>query len=440
MIANVILKNWMSFKEETQFSLVARDFKERNKKIPRIDKYNTSILPLATIFGGNASGKSNFVEALIFTQRMVVAGTDNGQKISVTPFILDEKCKANPSEFTFELIIDNKLYEYGFSADREKVHWEKLILINEDETEKILFNRKGNKYNYGDSEKKKFKIVEETTRPNQLFLKNSVYLNLEDFKNVFEWFKNSILILGPRSQWIGPIRQLRDKKNPLRDHLQKLLYLLDTGVTGIDASNVPSPIIESYIKRGRISPDQIEEDTELSTIIDNNIYTFYRENGNIKGDQLVFLHQGANEKMIPLELGQESDGTIRLLDILPAFMYLTSKKSSNILIVDELDRSLHSMLNKNLIDFYLRTCTKNSRTQLICTTHDLYLLSRLNLRRDEIWVTNRDFVGITRLQSLGAYENIKEDNDIFELYESGLLGGIPRIMYESTSSSPLSTI
>ena len=438
MLANLILKNWMSFRDETQFSLIARKIKLRNKNIPRIVNYDTNLLPLATIFGGNASGKSNFVAAMKFAQTMIVNGTDNGQKIQVSPFLLDKNCKSEPSEFTFELIIDDILYEYGFSADREKIHWERLTLINADDSEEVLINREGDKIDFGKNKNSVLKNVAETTRPNQLILKNSVYLNVNDFEKIYNWFKNSILIITPGIRWKVSAKRITNEKHPIRDQLQKLLFSLDTGVVGIDSSEVSAPIIDSLIERGRINPNQVEEGIDFNVIIDHNLYTLYKEFGEIKGEKLVFLHETLDGEKVSLDLSQESDGTVRLLHLLPAFVYLTLNYTPSVLIIDEIDRSLHSMLNKNIIDFYLRTCSENSRTQLICTTHDLYLMSRLALRKDEFWVTNRDTTGCTHLKSLGAIKGLSESDDILKLYESGKLGGIPRIMYESSDLSPFS--
>ena len=439
MLANLVLKNWMSFKDETQFSLVARDYSLRKKNIPRLVNYNVNLLPLATIFGGNASGKSNFVAAMKFAQTMIVNGTDNGQRIPVSPFLLDKSCKSEPSEFTFEIIIDETLYEYGFSADRERIHWERLTLINADNSEEILIDREGDKIDFGENKNTVLRNVAETTRPNQLILKNSVYLNVNDFKKIYDWFKQSILIITPGSRWNVSTKRFTNESNLMRDQLQKLLFSLDTGVVGIDSRKISESSINSIIERGRINPDQIEEGSDLSVVIDHNIYTFYKEFGEIKVEKLVFLHKTVDKEKVSFEFSQESDGTVRLLHLLPAFIYLTLDYSLSVLIIDEVDRSLHSMLNRNLIEFYLRTCSQKTQTQLICTTHDLYLMSRLELRRDEIWVTNRDIAGCTHLQSLGAFKDISEKDNILELYENGRLGGIPRIMYESSNLSPFST-
>ena len=127
---------------------------------------------------------------------------------------------------------------------------------------------------------------------------------------------------------------------------------------------------------------------------------------------------------------QESDGTQRIIDLLPAFLDLSEQTSQKVYVIDEVDRSLHSLLIRNLIEAYLECCSAETRTQLLLTTHNVMLMDQQLLRRDEMWVTERDASGATDLFSFSEYEDIRYDKDIRKSYLQGRMGGVPRILGE----------
>ena len=120
----------------------------------------------------------------------------------------------------------------------------------------------------------------------------------------------------------------------------------------------------------------------------------------------------------------KSDGTQRIIDLLPAFLELSNLKSKQIYFIDEIDRSLHTLLTRKLLESYLNRCANDTRTQLILTTHDVLLMDQNLLRRDEMWVTEREISGNTKLYSLSEYKDLRYDKDIQKSYLQGRLGGI----------------
>ena len=159
-------------------------------------------------------------------------------------------------------------------------------------------------------------------------------------------------------------------------------------------------------------------------------------NGSISVTELVLQHHNFEGDPIPFEFQMESDGTKRLIDILPELIALTressTKQNTKVLVVDEIDRSLHPNLTKSLVNSYLDVCTKDSRSQLICTTHDLLLMDQYMLRPDEIWITERDNSGISKLFSISQFNDLKGNEDIRKFYMAGKFGGIPQILYQDT--------
>jgi len=127
-------------------------------------------------------------------------------------------------------------------------------------------------------------------------------------------------------------------------------------------------------------------------------------------------------------MNNESDGSRRVIDLLPAFLYLAAGANPNVYIIDELDRSLHTLLTRKLLELFLGEYSSSSRSQLLFTTHDLLLMDQNLLRRDEMWITDRNKDGSSNLISFSEYKDVRYDKDIQKSYLQGRLGGIPHIL------------
>ena len=160
----------------------------------------------------------------------------------------------------------------------------------------------------------------------------------------------------------------------------------------------------------------------------NDRYVVKRVDGDLIVEKLVTHHTNSSGEEVKFEIDQESDGTQRLIDLLPAFLDLARYKSSSVYIIDEIDRSLHTILLRRLLEYYLQKCNASSRSQMLFTTHDLLIMDQKLLRRDEMWVTERDYDGNTSLIAFSDYEGIRYDNDIRKSYLQGRFGGIPQIL------------
>ena len=436
MLINFWFTNWMSFKNENEFSMVAGPFVNKNRNISWIGNYKAEILPFSVVYGGNASGKSNFVSALSFAQNLIVDSTKLNEKIDVSPFLLDSKFVDKPNSFKFELLIDEILYEYGFSVTKDCVIQENLVKKLVNSNDEVLFQRNREKYKFGKKyENTELSYIKKFTRENQLFLTSSMEHNLDEFQNIYNWFQNSVQIITPKTKFSKSEELLYNNGNLLNE-INQTLFDLDTGIMGIENVELSDTLVKSMIENSVISSDKLGENTTQAIMIGDQKIIFKTENGTINAKALVTHHRNLNGEIVKFRLEQESDGSCRLIDILPAFFDLTSDSKTSLLVVDEIDSKLHSILSKNLLSAYLDSCNKNTRIQLICTTHDLYLMSNLPLRRDEIWVTDRDIYGVTRMNSFGKFIDINENENIFKLYLDGVLGGVPEILFEGSAIKP----
>jgi AAA15 family ATPase/GTPase len=115
---------------------------------------------------------------------------------------------------------------------------------------------------------------------------------------------------------------------------------------------------------------------------------------------------------------------------------LSEQVSKKVYVIDEVDRSLHTLLTRRLIEAYLANCTTETRTQLLLTTHDVLLMDQHLFRRDEMWVAERDAAGVSTLLSFSEYKDIRYDKDIRKSYLQGRLGGVPRLLPENSLAAP----
>jgi len=434
MLISVSIENWMSFQHKATFSMVASRERQHGERITQLPRYSMRVLPIAAIYGGNASGKTNFFKALAFAKRFIVEGTGFEESIPVEPFLLSQNSASEATKFWFELLIDKEIYEYSFSVTWDRVTEERLVLILRT-TEKTLFHRIGDTIEWDQStEGDKFlKFAFQGTRKNQLFLTNAVFQNVKDFLPIFNWFKNNLVLISPNTRF-GPFEFYIDDSKPLSKVMGRFLKQLDTGIEHLgleeipfDSMHFPEQLLQQ-IKR------DVTEGKTLNILDDSTgrRYSITRTEGKLLAKKLMTFHktQEGNEAMF--EIDQESDGSLRALDLLPAFLGLANKSSPKVYVIDEIDRSLHTLLTRNLLERYLASCSSTNRTQLLFTTHDVLLMDQSLLRRDEMWVAERDAQGSSSLTSFSDYKGVRYDKDLRRSYLQGRLGGVPNISLRRT--------
>lgn len=402
--------------------MVASRGRQHKERIPRIDKYKISVLPIVTIYGGNASGKTNFFKALFFVKNFVLDGTKPDGSIPVQPFLLSSSTVERPSSFMLDLLIDESIYEFSFSVTSKSVIQEKLVLILRN-SKKILYSRENGKINTGDEKNDDFlKYVAQGTRDNQLFLTNSISQKVEEFRPIYNWFQNNINFISPDSRF-GQFEKFLDEGNPLYDAMNEMLVRLDTGISRLGGDQVNNfPFSEDFLH------ENLKEGSSIRFILsEKHRYIATKKGGQLIVKKLVTFHTRDDGQSVEFDMNQESDGTLRIIDLLPAFLELSAENNKKVCVIDELDRSLHSLLTQQVLQNFLQSCNKDSRSQLLMTTHDISLMDQDILRKDEMWITERDDIGRTSLISFSDYKDIRYDKNIRKSYMLGRLGGIPRL-------------
>ena len=429
MLISFSVENWRSFKERATFSMAASREKQHAERVPRINGYKMNLLPVAAIYGGNASGKTNLFKALSFAKNLIVKGTQPESNIPVEPFRLDPDCLNAPTIMSFELFSESRCYEFGFKVTSRQVVEEWLIEIRKT-TEKTLYRRRANKIKFApELQKDQFmKFAFQGTRDNQLFLTNAVHQKDKKFKPIYHWFRDRLVMIAPDSRF-GSLEYVIQKDHPLSYQMSEALTQLDTGISRLDGDIIeldklpfPSELknrLMEDLAEGSSAEVRFEPDTERFFII--------KKKGQLKVRKLVSYHNDSGGKEVRFEFNQESDGTRRAIDLLPAFLDLIGG-SDKVYAIDELDRSLHTLLSQSLLNNYLESLDRDCRSQLLFTTHDVLLMDQKMLRRDEMWVTERDPMGCARLISFSDYKEMRADKDIRKSYLQGRIGGIPRIL------------
>lgn len=435
MLINFSVENWMSFRDKATLSMIASGERQHGKRVPKLVKYRTRVLPIAAIYGGNASGKTNLFEALRFVRDMVTAGVHLDELIPTRTFRLDERVAEKPSSFYFELLIEGTIFEFNFTTTQKAILGERLVKVTSS-SEKMLYDRQGSHMDFHKSLAKdqRLRFAFEGTQDNQLFLTNTVFQKIEAFRPVYDWFDDALLLIAPDTR-LGPFSMISAEKDDFYTPMSKMLPLLDTGITRLDGERIPlssvempeewEAMLQKELKEGMTF--YVKEDQDNG---DHIIIT--REDNRLIARKLVTFHAIPDGLEIKFNAQEESDGSQRVMDLLPAFLSLVAPKSRAVCVIDEVDRSLHTLLIRQLVEQYLAKCSGDTRTQLLMTTHNTHLMDQRLLRRDEIWVTERDGFGASSLTSFSEYKDVRYDKDIRKSYLQGRLGGVPRILLENS--------
>lgn len=417
MLLEFSVGNYLSFKEKTVLNLAATNIKEHiDTNIFSTERHD--LLKGAIIFGANASGKSNFIKAMSTMRRLVLYSFEQSstEELDIIPFLLNTETENTPSFFETVFLIDNIRYRYGFEIDNQTIHSEWLFEAVK-KIEKPLFIREKE----GIEIMKSFsegRNLEERTRENALFLTVIDQFNGKTAKRIIKWFNNFITISGLKHEGYKTVTfgMLENKKTQpiLMDFYKKLdLGFDDIAITKqqFDPKELPSDVPENVVK-------QLVTDLEGAFKIDiKTIHKKYDGKNNPKG-------------LVEFDMrSQESSGTNKLFNISgPVFDVLND---GGVLIVDELDASLHPLLTLAITRLFHSNESNRNNAQLIFATHDTNLLYYGNYRRDQVYFVEKDKYGSSEMYSLVEYKedgkSIRKDRSFEKDYIEGRYGAIPFI-------------
>lgn len=443
MLLRYIVENFKSIGKGIEFTMFpTKDIKDK-KFISTLKTRNGNweVLKRAAFFGPNASGKSNFIKSLAFVKNFILEGQLSEKTIRIEQFKGNLEELDNKSVFQFMMYIDGEVYEYGFVIDRKQVYEEWLMILTEDDLEPI-FKRETNKdgvtmielnegskrfFNEDESEVARVLIKGFSEKQKNLLYLSKLNENANDIgSKIIDWFKRIQIIFPTTKVQALPIRIKQD--NLLKEFISKKLEILDTGVINVTVSEEKNNLDE--IKEKLKLPEKIVQDIEDTehgiVVLNGKYYIFIEENGEKSFGQLKFEHKLEN-KIVDFDIDDESDGTQRVIDLLPMLFRLEEKKNS-MYFIDELDRSLHTKISKYLIQYFLEA-NEGFNNQLFFTSHDINLLTLDDLIQDEIWFIEKNRFGETKIKPFSNFL-LEEGQNTLKDYINGRFGAIPVIRSE----------
>ena len=428
MLIQFSVQNYRSFREEQTLSLVAsKDGAHLNSLINCEEKFRLS--KVASIYGANASGKSNLVKAMGAMERFVLFSATQmnlGDRIEcASPFRLDTSTAQEPSRFEITLLIEGDIFVYGFSATKEQVHDEWLFVQPQGKKRDSKWLQRSRDKASGVTSwafrgplKRDENLLKEKTRDNGLVLSRAAELNIEAVKPLYLWFRKmfwSFDLSGPPTG----LRQITaERMNEDEEFLNRVIRFIREADFGIDSLSVKE---EEWLQS---VPDDAPK--ELREMFVN----FQKLVGSEKlgGFSITTEHSlNDGETQIPFSLEEdESNGTQRFFALAgPIFSALSD---GNLLVIDELDCSMHPLLTRKVIELFQSPEENTNSAQLVFATHDSSLMDPTLLRRDQIWLTEKRTNGATELFSLYDFDTSsrpRKDTAFEKNYLAGRYGAVP---------------
>lgn len=392
---------------------------------------NLPAVRVAGIFGANASGKSNSLHALVYMRELAIRSdreVEPGFGLARHPFRLDKQALTEPSRYVVELSIDGIRHSYGFSLNDEGV-LEEWLYHYPLKKKRNIFERTGFEFKWGEESRKHDELeqIASITAPTALFLSTAARFERtrpavgsptsDPLRDVYRWFyrMRTHTRNDPRRL---PSSMLWPDSGSEQEVVRALLRAADVGIVDVRLK----PLVQEALFPDTGDSEPIES-AEIAARRRASLSASTRQRVRRR---LEFTHRGSRED-VTFELADESTGTQQLLDL--AIDAASTMRAKSIMVVDEIDASLHPMLTAKLIGIFQNGLANSSGSQLLFTSHDAALLGTFDteevLFRDQIWFTEKDDDGTSSLYPLSEFKPRREGENRQRRYLNGNYGGVP---------------
>nr|MDT0657636.1 AAA family ATPase [Micromonospora sp. DSM 115978] len=415
------------------------------------------VVPVAAVFGANAAGKSNLLDALWWMRSAVLdsfAAWQPGSGVPRTRFRLDPATEDRPSVFAVELVLDGVRHGYGFETDSERIRQEWLYTYPRNRR-RVVFERDDDVVRLGSTvvdSRGRAEVLAELTRPNALLLSVAARLGLAEAVPAYRWFQGVVFLLdGVAPDAARGVVDRLAAAGAARRSIVELVRAADLGIHDVvvrrsvtdeelrelraelAAAEAAAEAARSLVARVRAAPDGdagrlaelltlAEREVELAELVRRRAAVAVRQ-AQVTRDEpprLLFRQGGGG---VALELVDQSAGTRTWLSLLGTALEVV--RAGTLLVVDELDRSLHPHLAAKLVNLFRDPRTNPGGAQLWFTTHDATLLDEEVLARDEVWFVDKDGAsGASRLYPLTDFHPRRGENTRGR-YLAGSYGAVP---------------
>jgi len=413
-------KNARCFRDEVVLSMAATRMANRAvvREIPTASVTPERVLPVAGVFGANASGKSAILAAIGDMRTLVNRSFRDGTRdteLPRVPFLLDDHCPLQPSEYGVEVILNGVLWRYGFELGDHRIVREFAVHYPKGR-EALVFEREQADAKFGPPFRETGKAVGPLQRPNALLLSTIGAIHDNPISPLFDWFRDNLVLvdsdtLGWRTVLTGELADDEAYRNRVLD----LLRAADLGIADANLEGMDEETAERARRALRIMLETVEEpDDDTERFIDAHL------------KEVRLVHSGVGGTFT-LDAEYESVGTRVWLGLIG--FVLRALDDGRVLLIDELDGSLHPLLVEQLVALFQSAGTNRHCAQLVFNAHDVHLLSiskPTRLGRDQIWTVEKDGDGASRMQSVAEYK-ARGDEALGRRYLQGRYGGIPRL-------------
>ena len=424
MLIDFTVSNYQSIKEAQTFSFVSESRTEDKNAVFNLENNTIKLYPFSIIYGPNASGKSKFISALDDLCDFVQESYKYEEGVDIPaykPFLLDKEYINKPTHFEIEYEIDNNRYLYILEIGKNIVLKEELYLYsyNKRASRSTLFKRERDKdIYYGSLFSGSKKALETFLLPNQSLLSRTGNSNNDSLKEPYKFFKKQIDFYRRKSYELPELCMTTlflEQEEKFKHTILNFLHAADIQIEDLKIEHTKKQEMSEYIQN---------------------------EFNNLKSDDINLLKRvySAEPKMAHKVIGsdindvvyfdlatQESAGTKKLYDL--AAYIVHSLISGTVLVIDEFNNALHPVIQKMIIDMYLDPEINDSHAQLLVTSHDTFIMDSCELKREQIWFTDKNNFGATELYCLNEFDKnlIRDYVNYGKYYFDGRFKALPAI-------------
>jgi uncharacterized protein len=417
MLLRFRFSNFRSFKDEQELSLVAESGSD-GEAVFESPAVSEKLLPVAALYGANASGKTNVLAALSF---MAFAVKDSHRLwkpdggVPTQAFRLDAAASKTPSLFATDFLIGDLRCQYGFTADATSIHEEWLFAYPNGKKQSWFQRKAGEPMTFSNRMPGENRAIENLTRPNSLFLSCAAQNNHEALKLIYAWFSEALFFVTSERSHLRYLTANLCEEEEFRNKFSAMLNVADLGVSSLRMVAAESSEERTIVLNQLADALDVEEGGRKDFI-----KQVFRTN-------IELMHR-SGESAVPFSLAQESNGTVAYMDLLGPILRMI--QIGGIVCIDELDANLHPLLATELIRLFDGPTRNPQGAQLIFTTQDATLLGSGLLRRDQIWFTEKRNDGASQLYPLTDFKPRKQEN-LQNGYLQGRYGAIPLMNADS---------
>lgn len=410
MLVDFKVKNCLSYKEETIFSMVSGSRVRKLKETHTMQQNKVSLVKSAFIFGPNGSGKSNLFAAFKVLRSLLFnfesLNNMKQMRLPYQPFKLGGD-REQPTEFMISLIVDEQLVEYEVHYNREQIVYERFSKVQKTQTKHYFvrtYDEYKKEYTYEIAKKTQSELIS-YTRPNTAFLAILNVFNDKDAALIYEWFMDKIIFLDESSHLAGHplIRKL--EQDDFKQQVLQLLKIADFSIQDVMAKRVE-----------RMEKNSIAHSFEMDAVV---------QEMDIDLHYLSFDECGAPIGTKTINWTMDSKGTVRMLYL--ACVMVDAHNKGKTIFIDEFDTAFHVTICEFLMA--IMNSKRNENNQFIVTSHEIDLLDQ-PLRPDQIWFVNKSFKNESELYSLFDFADLhkkRADLSYAKRYLKGEFGATPVI-------------